>query len=83
MERTGNYIYINYLGWALVALGYGVMSLLKESSSVVMTQGLQVIGAIGIGALYVGPQFAVLAPLEVEDNAHAWALLSYLRTFGQ
>ena len=46
-------------------------------------QGLQVVGAVGLGILYSGPMFAILAPLKVEDNAQALALMSYLRTFGQ
>lgn len=59
------------------------MSLLKYDSSIAMAEGLQVVGAAGLGLLYVAPNFAVLAPLAVEDNAHALALMSYLRTFGQ
>lgn len=83
VERTGHYVIQNYIGWALVMVGYGVMSLMKWNSSVAATQGFQIIGAAGLGFLYTAPNFAVLAPLAVEDNAHALALMSYLRTFGQ
>jgi hypothetical protein len=83
IERTGHYVIQNYIGWVLIIVGYGTMSLLTASSSIAMTQGLQVIGAMGLGIGYTGPQFAILAPLKVEDNAHALALMSYLRTFGQ
>lgn len=83
IERTGKYVYQNYIGWVLVIIGYAIMSLLKANSSTAMSQGLQMVGAIGLGILYSGPMFAILAPLKVEDNANALALLSYLRTFGQ
>lgn len=83
VERTGIYLYQNYLGWVLVVIGYATMSFLKANSSTAMGQGLQVVGAIGLGVLYSGPMFGILAPLKVEDNATALALMSYLRTFGQ
>lgn len=64
-------------------IGYGTLSILTSTSTIAMAEGLQVVGSIGLGLLYVAPNFAVLAPLAVEDNAHALALMSYLRTFGQ
>ncbi|KAF8321090.1 MFS general substrate transporter [Clavulina sp. PMI_390] len=83
VERTGHYLIQNYIGTALMMLGYGTMSILTANSTIAMGEGLQIIGAIGLGILYVGPNFAILAPLAVEDNAHALALMSYIRTFGQ
>ena len=83
VERTGRYVPQNYLGWLLIPLGFGLLSLLRSTSSVAMGEGMQVIASIGLGILYVGPQMALLAPLKVEDNAQALALMSYLRTFGQ
>ena len=83
VERTGHYLIQNYIGWALVMIGYGTLSLLTATSSIAMGEGLQIIGAMGFGVLYVAPNFSILAPLRVEDNAHALALMSYLRTFGQ
>lgn len=59
------------------------MSTLRSTSSLAASEGLQVVGAIGMGMLFVAPQFAILAPQQVKDNAHAVALKSYLRTFGQ
>ena len=83
MERTGHYLIQNYVAWALVMIGYGTLSLLTATSSIAMGEGLQIVGAMGFGILYVAPNFSILAPLRVEDNAHALALMSYLRTFGQ
>lgn len=67
----------------MVMIGYGTMSLLTSTASMAMTQGLQLVGSIGLGVLQVGPMFAVLAPLSVSDNANALALCAYVRTLGQ
>lgn len=83
MERTGHYLIQNYIAWALVMIGYGTLSLLTATSTIAMTQGLQVLGAAGLGILQDAPIFGVLAPLAVDDNALALALLAYLRSFGQ
>ncbi|KAF8314215.1 MFS general substrate transporter [Clavulina sp. PMI_390] len=83
IERTGHYRTQHYIGAALMMVGYGTMSILTAKSTIAMAEGLQIVGAIGFGMLYVGPNFAILAPLAVEDNAHALALMAYIRTFGQ
>lgn len=83
VQRAGTYRIQNYLSWVLVMVGYGVMSILSATSTTAMIAGLQIVGAIGMGGLYVVPQFAILAPLNPRDNAHALAMKSYLRTFGQ
>ena len=59
------------------------MTLLKANSSTAMTQGIQIVGAMGHGIFYNAPQYAILAPLRVEDNAQALALMAYFRIFGQ
>ena len=83
VERTGQYLYQNFVGSALIIVGYAMMSLLNAGSSTAMGQGLQVVGGVGLCILYSGTMFARLAPLEVEDRAQAVAPMSYLRTFGQ
>ncbi|KAF8314723.1 MFS general substrate transporter [Clavulina sp. PMI_390] len=83
VERTGHYLIQNYLGFMVMMVGYGTLSLLTAESTTAMASGLQIVGAVGLGILYVAPNFAVLAPLAVEDNAHALALMSYIRSFGQ
>lgn len=83
VERTGHYLIQNYIAWALVMIGYGTLSLLTATSTIAMTQGLQVLGAAGLGILQDAPIFGVLAPLAVDDNALALALLAYIRSFGQ
>lgn len=64
-------------------IGFGTLSLLTANSSVAMGEGQQIVGAVGLSILYTTPNFAILAPLKVEDNAQALALMSYVRTFGR
>lgn len=64
-------------------VGYGALSLVNATSSLAMVEGLQVIGAAGLGVLQVASLFGVLAPLPVSDNALALALLTYVRSIGQ
>lgn len=42
---------------------------------------LQLPAAIGIGILYAAVTFPILAPLGVEENAHALAFFMFVRTF--
>ncbi|KAF8313799.1 iron permease [Clavulina sp. PMI_390] len=83
IEITGQYLPQTYLGWPMCMLGFGLMALLNENSSTAQGEGMQVILAVGLGILYVVPQFAVMAPLPVTDNASALALMSWCRMFGQ
>lgn len=83
VEVTGKYLPQTYIGWPLTMIGFGLMSLLTANSSTARGEGLQIILAVGLGFLYVTPQYAVLSPLAVSDNASALALMSWFRTFGQ
>ncbi|KAF8313800.1 MFS general substrate transporter [Clavulina sp. PMI_390] len=83
VETTGKYLPQTYLGWPLCMAGFGLLSLLDENSSTARIEGMQVILAVGLGILYVLPQFSVMAPLHVTDNASALALMSWCKMFGQ
>ncbi|KAF8319948.1 iron permease [Clavulina sp. PMI_390] len=83
VQRTGHYLLQNYIGWAFILIGYGCLSTLRTTTDIATSQGIQIVAAIGLGMLQVGPMVAILAPLEVEDNAHALSMMVYIRTFGQ
>lgn len=83
IQLTGVYRPQNYIGWAFCVAGFGLLSLLLSTSTLAQEECLQFLTAIGLGVLYVAPQFPVLAPLEVRDNASALALLAWCRQFGQ
>ena len=80
---TGKYFVQNVLAWVIIVVGEGVFSTITADSSIVKAIGLQVLPAVGFGMLYAASNFAVLAPLPVEDNARALALFTFMRQFGQ
>lgn len=73
----------NILGWSIAAIGIGLLSLLKADSSKAASVGYQVLGGLGLGLLYAGPTFAILAPLPVTRAAHALALSAFIRSYAQ
>ncbi|KDR66919.1 hypothetical protein GALMADRAFT_106085 [Galerina marginata CBS 339.88] len=73
----------NYIGWLLIVVGLGLMSLLDENSSAAKYIGLQILLATGLGTIFIGPQFPILAPLPFSNNAHALAFFTFLRCFSQ
>lgn len=83
VEITGKYLPQNYAGWMLCIIGFGLLSLLRSTSTLAQEECLQLLLAVGLGFLYVSPQFTVLAPMSVKDNATALALMSWSRQFGQ
>lgn len=83
IQITGSYRPQHYIGWAFCVAGFGLLSLLSSTSTLAQEECLQLVTAIGLGFLYIAPQFSVLAPLDVRDNASALALLSWCRQFGQ
>jgi len=80
---SGRYLPQNYIGWMMLMIGAGVMSLLKSTSPKAMWVGLQVPGAIGYGINYAAPMFAMLAPMPISKNARALAFFTFVRNFGQ
>ncbi|KAL1949725.1 hypothetical protein VTO73DRAFT_8606 [Trametes versicolor] len=73
----------NYVGWAIILVGFGVLSTLDESSSRAAYIGSQVPLGVGLGIIWISTQFPILAPLPVSNSAHALAFFTFLRCFAQ
>lgn len=73
----------NYIGWAIILIGFGVVSRLDEHSSRAQYICSQLPLGIGLGMVWVGTQFPILAPLPVSNNAHALAFFTFTRRFAQ
>lgn len=69
----------NYLGWVIMIIGFGLLTLLDENSSRGAYIGLQVLLAVGLGIIWIGTQFPILAPLPFSNNAHALAFFTFVR----
>lgn len=80
---TGKYKPQNIMAWVILAVGVGILTLIRASSSLAMALGIQVPLAVGLGMLYAAPNFAILAPLPPALNAPAMAFGAFTRSFGQ
>ncbi|KAI0648727.1 iron permease [Trametes meyenii] len=83
IKKTGKYRPANYVGWALLLVGFGLFTLLKADSPTAMWAGFQVVTAAGIGIIWSSTVFPILAPIPVHRFAAALAFYNFLRTFAQ
>ncbi|KAJ6609499.1 iron permease [Mycena sp. CBHHK59/15] len=74
---------VNWAGWAITIVGFGLFTTVREDSVVGKWVGYQLIAAIGIGLLFTSPVFPLLAPLPNNRAAAALALFSFTRSFFQ
>ncbi|KAI2687739.1 hypothetical protein DTO012A7_3692 [Penicillium roqueforti] len=82
MSKLGQYRFIHGAGFALVIIGFGLLTLLDERSNTGSWVGFQIIQSAGAGLVIPTLLPAVLAPLTEADTALATATWSFLRTFG-
>ncbi|KAL7284393.1 hypothetical protein ACG7TL_001683 [Trametes sanguinea] len=83
VQVTKRYRLIQYIGWILIIVGFGLMTLLAPHSTVAQWVGYQVVVNVGIGLIYSGTVFPVLAPLPVSRTAAALAFYAFTRSFAQ
>ncbi|KAJ7727424.1 iron permease [Mycena maculata] len=77
------YRVVNWFGWAVTIVGFGLFSTIRADSSVGKWVGYQIISAIGVGILFGAPIFPLLAPLPPNRAASALAMFSFTRAFSQ
>lgn len=71
-----------YLGFALLASGYGMLSLLDETSSTAYWAASQSMAAAGTGMLMPVTLPAIQAPLAETDQAIVTGVWGFVRSFG-
>ncbi|KAI0630968.1 iron permease [Trametes polyzona] len=79
ISKTGHYRLINLIGWALMLIGVGLLTLIDENTSIAVTVPMQITASIGFGFLYA-TTFTVMAPLDPIHNASALSFLLFVRT---
>ncbi|SPO27206.1 related to DHA14-like major facilitator efflux transporter (MFS transporter) [Ustilago trichophora] len=79
IRKTGNYVYICYLGAALMALGNGLFLSFKTDREWAKIISFQVITGIGAGLLFQSPMIALQSFLHQSDLAAAMSAYSFLR----
>lgn len=82
VSKLNRYRPFHFLGFALLAAGYGMFSLLDGATSTAYWVGAQMVAASGVGVLFTTTLPAIQAPLDEEDQAAATATWSFVRAFG-
>ncbi|CDO74981.1 hypothetical protein BN946_scf184945.g53 [Trametes cinnabarina] len=83
IKKVQKYRAVNYFGWALLLIGFGLFTLLKADSPTSMWAGFQVITAAGLGIIWGATIFPILASIPVSRMAAAIGFYGFLRTFAQ
>jgi predicted MFS family arabinose efflux permease len=82
LTKTGRYKPILAVSFALIAVGFGLFSLLDENSSTGAWVGFQMVESFGAGLSLAALLPAVLAPLTDKETALATATWAFMRSFG-
>jgi len=83
IEWTERYIAINYIGWILSIVGLALLTLLKSHPRVWLWVIVQIPLGIGLGFLFVSPQFPILAAVSPQLAAHALGTYTFVSSLGQ
>ncbi|THU84977.1 MFS general substrate transporter [Dendrothele bispora CBS 962.96] len=80
---TGLYRPIIYIGWGLMMIGFGLLSMLKEGNEVGKWVGYQVVVGAGAGLLFSTPNSSIAASLSPNQAASALSFSNFVRAFAQ
>jgi hypothetical protein len=83
VSKTGKYRPSVYLGWVITTLGFGLLILLDQKTTVVQFIFLTFVVGSGTGIIYSAQSFAVQASASDADVAFAAAMFSFFKTLGQ
>ncbi|OCH84114.1 Mfs1.1 protein [Obba rivulosa] len=83
VQVLNKYRAANVTGWTLTIIGFGLLTLLKSTSSIGQWVGYQFVAAAGTGMIFAGTVFPILAPLPVSRTAAALAFFAFMRAFAQ
>lgn len=82
ISKTGLYRPLHWIGFALNAIGSGLLSILDAKSSKAAWAGFQIIAAGGTGIIMTSILPSILAALSESDVAVATGTYSFVRSFG-
>lgn len=82
VARTGSYRPIIWGAWAVMTLGWGLMTMLDSTSNTAEKELYPLVAALGIGCLFQTPLIAVQAAMPLKDMATSTGAYIFLRTLG-
>ena len=82
MSKTGRYIPLYFVGFALCAVGFGLLSMLSDGSSTAAWVCFQIVAAGAVGIVFTVSLPSTLAALPESFVATATGTYSFVRSFG-
>jgi len=82
VTRTGTYRGIIWAAWAIMILGWGLMTTLDDHSNTAKKELYPMVTALGIGVLFQTPLIALQAAMPLKDMATSTGAFGFLRTMG-
>jgi hypothetical protein len=82
VSKTGRYKPFHYAAFALIIVGFGLLTLLNQDSSAGAWIGYQIIESAGVGLVIATLLPAAMAALTEADTALATATWAFMRSFG-
>lgn len=83
ISLTGHYRWAIWIGWTLSTIGFGLICLIKPTTSVSGWIFLNLAGGLGLGLLFPSLGYAVQASAKPKNLAIAVAMFSFFRALGQ
>ena len=83
VSKTYRFKVLNCVGWALVTLGFALMTTLSATSNDAKQYGFQVIYGLGGGTVFLARLCATQASQEDDNVAMATALVSFITSLGE
>ncbi|KAI0336510.1 MFS amino acid permease [Cubamyces sp. BRFM 1775] len=82
ISRTGRWRPIMWAAWAIMVLGWGLMTMLDDTSNTAMQVLYPLVAALGIGCLFQTPLIGLQAAMPLKDMATSTAAFILIRTLG-
>ncbi|EJD36911.1 MFS general substrate transporter [Auricularia subglabra TFB-10046 SS5] len=82
LSRYKKYRPIMWTGWVIMTIGFGLMIMLDEKTSVAVQEIFLLIAGIGVGLLFQAPLIALQASMPLEMLATSTAAFGLVRTLG-
>ncbi|KAK3997976.1 major facilitator superfamily domain-containing protein [Cladorrhinum sp. PSN332] len=80
--RTGHYRWAIWIGWAITAVGCGLLKLFDQDTPTPVWAVILAIFGIGHGMLLTSVNVGIQAIVKVEDAGRAAAMYAFMRTLG-
>ncbi|KAI0709211.1 MFS amino acid permease [Earliella scabrosa] len=82
ISRTGSWRPIMWISWAIMTLGYGLLTMLDDTSNSAERILYLLVAALGIGSLFQTPLIGLQAAMPLKDMATSTAAFVLIRTLG-